>query len=77
MRCRRTTRKKALATIKDLYGVKHTDAIALLESDDCEELCDLLHTYSDVNTYQEAVAVLEARRNDGGPTKCQRRPRNR
>lgn len=57
-------RKKALATVKDLYGVKHVDAIALLESDDCEELCALLGTYSDVTTYQEAVAVLEARRND-------------
>ncbi|MFM9373237.1 hypothetical protein [Streptomyces sp. Da 82-17] len=57
-------RKKALANIKDLYGVKHTDAIALLESDDCEDLCDLLNTYADVNTYREAVAVLEARRND-------------
>lgn len=57
-------RKKALASIKDLYGVKHADAIALLESDDREELCDLLDTYSDVNTYREAVEVLEARRND-------------
>lgn len=57
-------RKKALATVKELYGVKHADAIALLESDDCEDLCDLLDTYSDVNTYRDAVAVLKARRED-------------
>ncbi|MCY0947294.1 hypothetical protein [Streptomyces antarcticus] len=57
-------RKKSLSTIKDSYGVKHTDAIALLESEDCEELCDLLATYSDVRTYQEAVTALQNRRDD-------------
>lgn len=57
-------RKKSLSAIKDLYGVRHTDAIALLESEDCEELCGLLATYSDVRTYQEAVTALQDRRND-------------
>lgn len=57
-------RKKALASVKDMYGVKHTDAIALLDSDDCEELCGLLATYADVTTYREAVAALDAQRKD-------------
>ncbi|MFD4050154.1 hypothetical protein ACFWSF_32170 [Streptomyces sp. NPDC058611] len=57
-------RKKALATVKNMYGVKHADAIALLDSDDCEDLCDLLATYTDVTTYREAVEALAARRAD-------------
>ncbi|MGW5974460.1 hypothetical protein [Streptomyces sp. NPDC055186] len=67
-------RKKAPASVKDLYGVKHTDAIALLESDDSESLCFLLAMYPNVTTYREAVDALAANRRryyeEYGPTPC-------
>lgn len=60
-------RKKALATIKDLYSVKHADAIALLDhpdSDERETLERFLSEYVDINTYREAVDYLRQQQAD-------------
>lgn len=60
-------RKKALADIKDSYGVKHADAIALLDHPDADERETLewyLAEYVDINTYKEAVDYLAQERND-------------
>ncbi|MFI8451553.1 hypothetical protein [Streptomyces erythrochromogenes] len=51
-------RKKALATIKGLYGLKHTDAIAFLESEDREALCYLLDFHPQATRYRKAVDFL-------------------
>jgi hypothetical protein len=60
-------RKKSLTTIKDLYGVKHADAIALLDHPDADERETLeryLAEYVDINTYKEAVDYLRQEQND-------------
>lgn len=60
-------RKKALASLKDELGIKHTDAIALLDHPDADErdtLVEYLETYVDISTYREAVDYLEQERND-------------
>ncbi|MGW4784960.1 hypothetical protein [Streptomyces sp. NPDC004230] len=60
-------RKSALASIKDELGVKHTDAIALLDHPDADErdtLGEYLQTYDGINTYSEAVNYLRLQQND-------------
>jgi hypothetical protein len=60
-------RKNQLAALKEVLGVKHADAIALLdhpEPDDRAELAGLIDTYTDVTTYKAAVFLLEQERND-------------
>ncbi|MFD7867818.1 hypothetical protein [Streptomyces sp. NPDC059783] len=60
-------RKKALAAIKDSYGVKHADAIALLDHPDAgerETLERYLAEYIDINTYGEAVDYLRQEQAD-------------
>lgn len=60
-------RKKELASLKDELGIKHADAIALLDHPDPDEhhiLVDYLTTYADINTYREAVDYLTQQRND-------------
>jgi hypothetical protein len=58
-------RKKALASLKEELGIKHADAIALLDHPDPDErqtLAEYLAEYIDINTYAEAVAYLEQER---------------
>jgi hypothetical protein len=60
-------RKNQLAALKDELGVKHTDAIALLdhpEPEDRATLAGLIYTYEGIDTYKDAVAYLEQERND-------------
>jgi hypothetical protein len=60
-------RKNQLAALKDQLGVKHADAIALLDHPDPDDrvlLCEYLDTYADITTYKDAVAFLEQERND-------------
>lgn len=60
-------RKKALADLKDELGIKHTCAIALLDHgdpDETQQLIEYLETYSDINTYKEAVDYLRQEQND-------------
>lgn len=60
-------RKNQLAELKDELGVKHADAIALLEHPDDGErtiLAEYLSAYTDITTYKDAVAYLEQERND-------------
>ncbi|MFB6726747.1 hypothetical protein ACFCV3_41640 [Kribbella sp. NPDC056345] len=60
-------RKNQLAALKTQLGVKHVDAIALLDhpdTDDRDALEEILSVYVDVTTYKDAVAVLEDKRND-------------
>ncbi|MFE0107080.1 hypothetical protein [Streptomyces sp. NPDC059009] len=60
-------RKKALASLKDELGIKHSCAIALLDHPDPDEratLVEYLDTYVDINTYREAVDYMEQERND-------------
>ncbi|GGO98267.1 hypothetical protein [Wenjunlia tyrosinilytica] len=60
-------RKKALADLKDELGIKHACAIALLDHPDPDErdrLEGYLETYSDINTYREAVDYLRQEQND-------------
>lgn len=71
---RNHARKNALAHLKGRYGVRHTDAIALLESEDRESLCFLLAVHPNVTTYREAVDVMAANRRshyeEYDPTPC-------
>ncbi|MDK0525095.1 hypothetical protein [Streptomyces sp. ML-6] len=60
-------RKKALTAIKDELGVKHADAIALLDHPDADERETLeryLAEYIDINTYGEALAYLRQQQAD-------------
>jgi hypothetical protein len=60
-------RKKALADLKVELGIKHADAIALLDHPDADErdtLVEYLETYVDINTYREAVDYLTQQKND-------------
>ncbi|MGW8357693.1 hypothetical protein [Streptomyces wedmorensis] len=60
-------RKKALADLKAELGIKHSCAIALMDHDDSDEaqlLVEYLETYSDINTYREAVDCLTAQKSD-------------
>ncbi|MDX3232856.1 hypothetical protein [Streptomyces sp. ME19-01-6] len=60
-------RKKALASFKNHLGVKHADAVALLDHpnpDEREMLVEYLETYVDINTYREAVDYLTQQKND-------------
>ncbi len=60
-------RKNDLAHLKESLGIKHTDAIALLEHPDADEratLHEYLATYVDINTYREAVDYLKAWKDD-------------
>ncbi|MGW3091575.1 hypothetical protein [Streptomyces sp. NPDC001108] len=60
-------RKKALAAVKDELGIKHTDAIALLDHSDADERETLeryLAEYVDINTYKEAVDYLTQEKNN-------------
>ncbi|UNZ22292.1 hypothetical protein [Streptomyces sp. 891-h] len=57
-------RKNDLAAIKANYGVKHADALAILDSEDREELCQLLAEYADITTYAEARDYLAELRAD-------------
>ncbi|MEU9849216.1 hypothetical protein [Streptomyces sp. NPDC047985] len=60
-------RKKALAALKDELGVKHADAIALLDHPDADERETLeryLAEYIDINTYGEALAYLRQQQAD-------------
>ncbi len=60
-------RKKALADLKDEFGIKHTCAVALLDHPDADEretLAAYLEMYVDVNTYREAVDYLRQEQND-------------
>ncbi|MEU4507588.1 hypothetical protein [Streptomyces sp. NPDC024089] len=60
-------RKKALASLKAELGVKHTDAIALLDHPDADEretLEQYLAEYIDINTYREAVDYLRQQQAD-------------
>ncbi|MGK4586235.1 hypothetical protein [Kitasatospora sp. HPMI-4] len=55
------TRKTQLAALKSTYGVKHADAIALLDHPDEYQraaLCNVLANTPGVNTYKDAVAHL-------------------
>lgn len=55
-------RKQALAELKDELGIKHADAIALLDhpdGDEREQLAQYLAEYIDINTYREAVDYLQ------------------
>lgn len=69
-------RKKTLASFKEELGIKHADAIALLDHPDPHEratLAEYLATYVDITTYREAVAYLEQERNDPrNQVMCQR-----
>lgn len=61
------TRKTRLAALKTAYGVKHADAIALLDHPDAGErelLCELIVTYRDVTTYKDALDCLALHRSD-------------
>lgn len=60
-------RKKALASLKAELGIKHADAIALLDHPDADEQDTLeryLAEYADINTYREAVDFLKAWKDD-------------
>ncbi|MFF1284391.1 hypothetical protein ACFVY4_27065 [Streptomyces sp. NPDC058299] len=60
-------RKKALADLKAELGIKHADAIALLDHPDADEretLVEYLEMYDDINTYREAVDYLTQEKND-------------
>ncbi|BBG20736.1 hypothetical protein RVR_P1122 (plasmid) [Actinacidiphila reveromycinica] len=60
-------RKKALADLKDELGIKHADAIALLDHPDADErdtLVEYLETYIDITTYRDAVDYLRQEQND-------------
>ncbi|MGW4788595.1 hypothetical protein [Streptomyces sp. NPDC004230] len=60
-------RKKALVDLKDELGIKHADAIALLDhpnADERDTLVEYLETYVDINTYREAIACLRQEQND-------------
>lgn len=60
-------RKTALADLKDELGIKHVDAIALLDHPDVDERETLeryLAEYVDINTYGEALGYLRQQQND-------------
>ncbi|MFE4915842.1 hypothetical protein ACFRCX_30525 [Streptomyces sp. NPDC056652] len=60
-------RKKALANLKVELGIKHADAISLLDhpnDNERETLAEYLETYVDINTYKEAVDYLRREQND-------------
>jgi hypothetical protein len=60
-------RKNLLAEIKQFYRVKHHEAIALLDHPDNDERNLMLHfisEYDDVDTYQQARALLEIVKDD-------------
>jgi hypothetical protein len=59
-------RKNDLSHLKTSYGVKHTDAIALLEHDvdERERLCQYLAEYIDITTYKDAVDYLRQEQAD-------------
>jgi len=60
-------RKKALANLKAELGIKHADAIPLLDHPDADEremLVEYLETYVDINTYREAVDYLRQEQNN-------------
>jgi hypothetical protein len=60
-------RKNQLAVLKTELGIKHADAIALLDHPDAGEryaLCEYLATYAGIDTYKDAVAYLEQERNE-------------
>ncbi|MFI7278530.1 hypothetical protein [Streptomyces sp. NPDC049879] len=54
-------RKRDLAALKTSLGIKHADAVALLDHPDVGErqaLTGYLATYTTIRTYQDAVACL-------------------
>ncbi|MGW4125194.1 hypothetical protein [Nocardia sp. NPDC004711] len=60
-------RKEALAELKSELGIKHADTIALLDHPDHGDrarLREYLETFSDINTYRDAVAYLKQERDD-------------
>jgi hypothetical protein len=60
-------RKAALADLKAELGIKHTDAIAVLDHPDegeRETIAQYLVEYSDINTYGEAVDYLRQEQNN-------------
>lgn len=60
-------RKNQLAAIKDSYGVKHADAIALLDHPDDDErhtMMGYLAEYLDISTYADALAFLRQEQAD-------------
>jgi hypothetical protein len=60
-------RKIALSGLKDSLGIRHADAVALLDHPDADEratLREYLATYVDINTYRGAVDYLVQERND-------------
>lgn len=52
-------RSARLKQLKVDLGVKHHDAIAILGDERYELICDLIDEYADVNTYAQAVTVIE------------------
>jgi rubrerythrin len=52
-------RKKELADLKNTFGVRHHDAIAIFDDPRRDELRQVLIDYSDIRTYAAAVEVLE------------------
>jgi hypothetical protein len=60
-------RKRRIVELKEQLGVKHADAIALLDHPDADErdtLAEYIQTYVGIDTYKDAVAYLEQERND-------------
>lgn len=60
-------RKKALADLKAELGIKHQDAVLLMDhpdEDERETLERYLAEYIDINTYREAVDYLRQEQND-------------
>jgi hypothetical protein len=51
-------RATAIRTIKRQLGIKHTEAIAVLDDPRCDDLCYYIEA-NELATYAEAVAVLE------------------
>ncbi|MGW7425870.1 hypothetical protein ACWGJB_38565 [Streptomyces sp. NPDC054813] len=52
-------RKKELAAIKGTFGVRHHDAVAILDDPRRDELCQVFTEYADVTTYAAAVEALD------------------
>lgn len=69
-------RKNDLAHLKESLGIKHADAVALLDHPDADErarLCEYLEEYVDINTYREAVDYLKQEQSDPrNQVMCQR-----
>ncbi|MGW2891817.1 hypothetical protein ACWDDN_42240 [Streptomyces griseoruber] len=52
-------RKQDLAALKQTFGVRHHDAVALADDPRRDELCQVLAAYPNVTTYAAAVEVLD------------------